>query len=311
MSEGSKTVIYAALAGNLAIAVTKFVAAAITGSSSMLSEGVHSVIDTGNQGLLLYGLSRAKKPADDQHPLGYGRELYFYSFVVAVLIFGLGAGISFYEGYVHITDPEPVESAWIIFTVLGLSAAFEGYAWRKAIKEFSERKGDQGWVEAVVKSKDPSVFVPLLEDTAALAGIFFAALFVALAILFGIPALDGVGSIMVGVVLSIVAVGLAYESKKLIVGEAADPDVRRGIERLAREAEGIVRVNELVTLQQAPDQVIALMSLDYDDGLDGGTIERRTTELRRAIRSEFPIVKRIFVTPADAHGRSPVPESEG
>jgi cation diffusion facilitator family transporter len=307
MAEGSKKVLYAALAGNLAIAATKFVAAAITGSSSMLSEGVHSLVDTGNQGLLLYGLRRAQKPADERHPLGYGRELYFYSFVVAVLIFGIGAGISFYEGVVHIQDPEPIETAWIVFTVLGLSAAFEGAAWRVALKEFAERKGEQGWLEAVIDSKDPSAFVALLEDTAALTGILVAIVFIALAILLDMPVLDGVGSCAIGVVLAVVAVGLAYESKKLLVGEAADPDVRRGIAEMARESEGIVAVNELVTVQQAPDQVVAMMSLDYDDGLDGGTIERVTTKLRREIREAYPEIKRIFVTPADADGPSPAP----
>lgn len=304
MSSGSRKVLYAALAGNLAIAVTKFVAAAITGSSSMLSEGIHSVVDTGNQGLLLYGLRRAQKPADERHPLGYGRELYFYSFVVAVLIFGIGAGVSFYEGIVHIREPAPIESAWITFIVLGLAFAFEGAAWRVALREFAERKGDMGWLEAIVQSKDPSAFVALLEDTAALTGIVLAALFIALAIVLDAPVLDGVGSCLIGLVLAIVAAGLAYESKKLLVGEPADPTIREGIERMAREADGIVAVVELVTVQQAPDQVIAMLTLDYDDDLDGGRIEAVTTRLRREIRDAYPDIHRIFMTPADAHAPS-------
>ncbi|WP_455205924.1 cation diffusion facilitator family transporter, partial [Kaarinaea lacus] len=166
MATGSKKVIYAALAGNSLIAITKFVAASITGSSAMVSEGIHSLVDTGNQGLLLYGLKKAKQPADEHFPFGHGKEIYFWSFVVAILIFALGAGISIYEGISHVLHPKPVIDPFINYIVLGLAILFEGAAWMFAFKEFTTAKGKWGYLEAVQRGKDPTMFVVLFEDSA-------------------------------------------------------------------------------------------------------------------------------------------------
>ncbi|RUY17703.1 cation diffusion facilitator family transporter, partial [Mesorhizobium sp. M7A.F.Ca.US.005.03.2.1] len=202
---GSKKVIYAALAGNLAIALTKFAAAAFTGSSAMLSEGVHSLVDTGNGGLLLYGMHRAARPADRTHPLGHGRELYFWSFIVALLVFALGAGVSFYEGAVHIMAPEPVANAKVNYIVLGLSFLFEGSSWWVALKEFRRQKGRQGWLQAVQSSKDPSVYTVLFEDSAALLGLIVAFAGILAAELLEMPELDGAASIGIGLILGATA----------------------------------------------------------------------------------------------------------
>ncbi|RUT98082.1 cation diffusion facilitator family transporter, partial [Mesorhizobium sp. M7A.T.Ca.TU.009.01.3.2] len=195
---GSKKVIFAALAGNFAIALTKFAAAAFTGSSAMLSEGVHSLVDTGNGGLLLYGMHRAARPADRTHPLGHGRELYFWSFIVALLVFALGAGVSFYEGVIHMMAPEPVANAEVTYIVLGLSFLFEGSSWWVALKEFRQQKGKQGWLRAVQSSKDPSVYTVLFEDSAALLGLIVAFAGILAAEVLEMPELDGAASIGIG-----------------------------------------------------------------------------------------------------------------
>ena len=221
---GSKKVIYAALAGNLLIAATKFTAAFFTGSSAMLSEGVHSLVDTGNGGLLLFGLHRAGRPPDRTHPFGHGRELYFWSFVVAILVFALGAGVSFYEGVAHIRHPEPASNVAVNYVVLGLSMVFEGGAWLIALKEFRRSKGRMGYYEAIRKSKDPSVFTVLFEDSAALLGLVIALVAITAAHLMEMPVLDGVGSIGIGLVLAATATLLARECKGLLMGEAASPD---------------------------------------------------------------------------------------
>ncbi len=203
---GSKRVIYAALAGNLAIALTKFAAAFFTGSSAMLSEGVHSLVDTGNGALLLYGMHRAARPADRTHPLGHGRELYFWSFIVALLVFALGAGVSLYEGIIHILAPVPVVNAKVNYIVLGLSFLFEGSSWLVALKEFRRQKGRQGWFQAVRSSKDPSVYTVLFEDSAAMLGLIVAFVSIAASELLGMPELDGVGSIGIAIILGATAI---------------------------------------------------------------------------------------------------------
>jgi cation diffusion facilitator family transporter len=230
---GSKTVIYAALAGNLAIALTKFAAAFFTGSSAMLSEGVHSLVDTGNGGLLLYGMHRAARPADRTHPLGHGRELYFWSFIVALLVFALGAGVSLYEGIVHIMAPEPVANVKVNYVVLGLSFLFEGTSWMVALKEFRREKGKQGWLQAVQSSKDPSVYTVLFEDSAALLGLIVAFAGILAAQLLDMPELDGAASIGIALILGATAIFLARESKGLLIGEPASPEVQKKVLAIA------------------------------------------------------------------------------
>ena len=202
MASSSKKVIYAALIGNALIAITKFGASVFTGSSAMLAEGIHSLVDTGNQGLLLYGLHKAKKPADEKFPFGHGKEVYFWSFVVAILIFALGAGISLYEGVVHVLDPEPVTNPLINYVVLGLALIFEGGAWFFAFKEFSRTKGKWSYVQAVQRGKDPTIFMVLFEDSAAVLGLIVAFLGIWLGQLTGIAYLDGLATVIIGLINS-------------------------------------------------------------------------------------------------------------
>ncbi|MGI9451618.1 MAG: cation diffusion facilitator family transporter, partial [Geminicoccaceae bacterium] len=218
-ASSSKTVIYAALIGNGLIAITKFIAAAFTGSAAMLSEAVHSVVDTGNQGLLLYGIKRSNRPPDDRHPFGYGMELYFWAFVVAILIFAGGAGISIYHGVEKILHPHPVENAYVNYIVLALAMVFEAFAWWVAFRAFQVAKGKLGYFEAVRRSKDPALFTVLFEDSAAMLGLIVAMVGIALGQWLDMPILDGVASVLIGVILAVTAALLAYEAKGLLIGE--------------------------------------------------------------------------------------------
>lgn len=294
---GSKTVIYAALVGNTAIALTKFAAALYTGSSAMLSEGVHSLVDTGNGGLLLYGLHRAARPADITHPFGHGRELYFWSFIVALLVFALGAGISFYEGVMHILEPELSSDPVVNYVVLGFSMLFEGYSWKVALKEFRSVKGKLGYVAAVRQSKDPSVFTVLFEDTAALLGLLVAFLGILGSQLLGIPELDGVASIGIAVILGATAVFLARESKGLLIGEAALPEVQESILAIAERDPEVVRVNGVVTVHIGPEQIVAALSVEFRDQISVPQVEASISRIEAALRAERGDIAGIFVKP--------------
>lgn len=291
----SKKVIYAALAGNSLIAVTKFAATAVTGSSAMLSEAIHSVVDTGNQCLLLYGLRRAGRPADATHPFGYGMELYFWTFVVAILIFAVGAGISIYEGIVKLASPHPISNAYINYIVLGIAMVFEAGAWWVAFKEFQRSKGALGYLAAVRASKDPTVFTVLFEDSAAMLGLMAAFAGILLGEIYGIPELDGVASIVIGLILGATAVLLAFESKGLLIGEGAGPAVVTGIEQIVSGKAGIERVNELLTMHLGPQDVLLTLSLDFKDNLSSGQVESAISELETAIKSAFPEITRVFI----------------
>ena len=293
----SKIVVYAALVGNALIAVTKFVAASLTGSSAMLSEGVHSLVDTGNEVLLLYGLHRAGKAPDHSHPFGYGRELYFWSFVVAVLIFALGAGVSLYEGIMHMLDPEPIENPTINYVVLGLSILFEGGSWYVALRAFRKEKGALGYIEAIKQSKDPTTFTVLVEDTVALLGLFLALGGVYAAHALQMPMLDGLASVMIGILLAMTALFLARESKNLLVGESALPQVQSAIERAASADRAIRTVNGVVTSQMGAHQVIAAISAEFEDHLSTPEIEACIARVEERVRESNPDVVAVFVKP--------------
>jgi len=297
---GSKTVIYAALAGNFLIAATKFVAAWFTGSSAMLSEGVHSLVDTGNGGLLLYGLHRAAKPADRNHPLGHGREIYFWSFVVALLVFALGAGVSFYEGVTHIQNPEEIRNPTVNFVVLGLSILFEGSSWLVALREFRKTKGNAGYLEAVRKSKDPSVFSVLFEDSAALLGLIIAIAGVAGAYILRMPELDGVASIGISLVLAGTAIFLARETKGLLMGEPASPEVQARVLAIAQAEPAVSRVNDLLTVHMGPSQIVVGLSAEFEDRLTTPEIEACIERLAATLRKEVPEIIAVFTTPQAA-----------
>ena len=293
--QSSKKVIFAALLGNTLIAVSKFVASFFTGSAAMLSEAVHSVVDTGNQGLLLYGLKRSQKPADDQHPFGYGMELYFWTFVVAILIFGLGAGISFYEGFARLQHPEPVTNPIVNYIVLLIAFGFEMGAWWIAVKEFAIEKGTKGLLEAVRSSKNPTVFTVLFEDTAAMLGLLVAFLGILLGDIYHNPIFDGVASLLIGIILSLTAGLLAYECKGLLIGESAAGTIVNEIGRVINAQEGVLSVNELLTMHMGPQDVLLNLSIDFTDDLTSDEVEAIISELECEIKEKFPEVKRVFI----------------
>ena len=291
----SKKAIYAALAGNSLIAITKFGAAAYTGSSAMFSEAVHSLVDTGNQGLLLYGMKRAKRPADKSHPFGYGMELYFWSFVVAILIFGLGAGISFYEGIHKIQEPEVVSKPMINYIVLALAMVFEGFACMVAYKEFKKTQGKLDLIAAVRRSKDPTLFTVLFEDTAAMLGLVVAMVGIFLAQALNMPVLDGVASVLIGCILAATAALLAIECKGLLVGEAASERVVSGIQAILTSSPHILNVNEVLTVHFGPKDILLNVSLDFKDQMSSAQVEEAVTHMESKIKGTYPEVKRVFI----------------
>ena len=295
MASGSKTVIFAALIGNSLISITKFIAAAMTGSSAMLSEGIHSLVDTGNQVLLLHGLKQAKKPADEHFPFGHGKEVYFWSFIVAILIFALGGGISIYEGIAHVRHPEPITNPMINYIVLGLAIIFEGAAWYFAFREFSRVKGKWGYLEAIKRAKDPSIFVVLFEDSAAMLGLVVAMAGIMLSEHTGILYFDGIASIIIGFILVGTAIWLAYETKGLLIGESANRHVVKGIKEIMQTNELVEHVNEVLTMHMGPDFVLANISVDFHDANQVGELESVINSLSQTIKQQYPQIKRIFI----------------
>lgn len=286
-----------AFGANLGIAVAKFVAAAFTGSSAMLTEGIHSVVDSLNQLLLLWGRRQSRKPPDRQHPFGYGRELYFWSFVVAVLVFALGAGVSVYEGVIHIMEPEHAVSPYVAYAVLAFAFLLEGGSTLAAYREFRAAKGSLGWVEAVRRSKDPPAFIVLLENGAAMAGILVAAAGVALAQVTHNPFFDGAASVLIGLILGVTALVLAVESKALLIGEAADPELVDSIRTAAQQETGIVGVGHIMSVHISPDQIMVVMSADFEDAITAGEAEQIIARIEARVEEHWPAVKRLYIRP--------------
>ena len=295
MTSGPKKVIYAALLGNSAIAVIKFVAASMTGSSAMLSEAVHSVVDTCNQILLLHGLRRARRPPDAEFPFGHGKEIYFWSFVVALSVFAVGAGVSIYEGVVHILHPRPIEDPTVSYVVLGVAMVFEGAAWLFAWREFSRARGTLGVFEAVRRGKDPSLFVVLFEDSAAMLGLVVAFAGIALSHATGLAWIDGAAAVVIGLILAATAAWLAFETKSLLIGEAAGKEVRAEIRRIATGRPGVLRLNEVLTMHMGPDFVLVNLSVEFRDGESTETIEEAVATIDAQIKAALPEVQRVFI----------------
>lgn len=294
-SHASKKVIYAALAGNFGIAVVKAGAAAFTGSAAMLSEAIHSLVDTGNQWLMLLGLSRAARPADEQHPFGYGRELYFWVFIVALLIFAGGGAVSVLEGIDKLFHPAPMHGVWLNIFVLGIALILEAGSFFVAANEFRHQKGEIGWIEAMRRSKDPTVFAVLLEDAAALAGLLVALVGILAADALQAPIIDALTCIVIGFILFGVAFFLAYESKALLIGEAASPELVYEIRFLAERIPGVQSVNEILTQHLGPQDVLVNLSVDFADSQTAGSVERAVSSLEAEIKYAFPQVTRIFI----------------
>ncbi|SEK06618.1 cation diffusion facilitator family transporter [Sphingobium sp. AP50] len=301
-------VLYGALFANVGIAIAKFVAGAISGSSSMLTEGVHSLVDSGNQVLLLYGQAKAKRPADANHPFGYGRELYFWAFVVAILIFAVGAGVSIYEGWLHIAEPEPLRDPTINYVVLGVAGLLEGTSWAIAVREFNGKRGASSWWESIRRSKDPAGFIVLFEDSAALIGLGIAGVGVWASHHYADPRIDGVASIAIGLILAGVAVLLAREAKGLLIGESADPAIIAAVWAILDQRPQISAVNHVRTIHSAPDAVFVAISADFIDDLPIGEAESLIEDIEREMKARVPELASIYIRPekrADAILQSP------
>ncbi len=292
----SNLVLIAAVAANSAIAISKFIVASMTGSSSMLSEAIHSVVDTGNGLLMIMGVHRSRRPPDRLHPFGYGREIYFWSLIVAISIFGIGGGMSVYEGIRHLMHPEEMKEPLWNYVVLGVAAAFEGTSWGIALKEFlAKKKPDEGIFEKIHRSKDPTVFIILFEDTAALVGIGIAFLAVFLGHRFGNPYFDGAGSILIGLVLAAVALLLAMESKGLLLGEAATLEQVEEIHRIIESDPDVRRSSDALTMHLGPDEVLLNVNIEFRDGMKFENLETAVDRIEASIRKDHPEVSRIFI----------------
>jgi cation diffusion facilitator family transporter len=302
----SAVVVYAALAANALIAVTKFGAAAFTGSAAMLSEGIHSLVDTGNQFLLLYGLNRAKKPATSSHQFGHGLQLYVWSFLVAIVIFGFGACLSVAQGVAKIRAPEPIEHPVVNYVVLGAAMVFETAGWLVAFRHLREEFRGKNVFASAGLSKDPTVFTVLFEDSAALAGLLVAFVGLVLAQLLRMPVLDGVASVVIGLVLAVTAWLLVRETQSLLTGEAVDPAVREDIERIVRAEPAVERLNEILTMHFGPSDVLVLLSVDFTDTVPAGEVETTVTRIERTVKGAHPEVTRVFVEAQsfEAHQRT-------
>lgn len=309
MAGSSKKAIYAALIGNAMIAVTKFAAAVHTGSSAMLSEGIHSLVDTGNQVLLLYGMKRAKIPASPAFPFGHGKEIYFWSFVVAMLIFALGGTISIYKGWTHLTHPTTIDNLIVNYAVLGFALVFEGAALWVAFKEFNLSRGSRGIIRAITGGKDPTLFVVIFEDSAALLGLLIALGGLLLFQLTGNPVFDALASIGIGVVLVLTAMILAAESKSLLIGESADPEVVAKIRAILEADNRVLSVNEVATLHMGPEFIVVTISAGFINSLPGGQIETAVTGFTRQIKATDPRIRRVFIEAESREEHHQPPES--
>ena len=294
-AKSSKKAIYAALAGNGMIALTKFFASAYTGSSAMFSEAIHSVVDTGNQILLLYGIKRSERPADKTHPFGYGMEVYFWSFVVAILLFGLGSGVSIYEGISKIQNPHPVTNPFVNYIVIGFAIIFETIAFSVAYSELRKTKGSQSLIKAIRTSKDPTIFTVLFEDFAALLGLMVAGLAIYLGEVLNLPILDGIASVIIGLILALTASLLAFECKGLLCGEAANDQIVAGIEDIVKGETDVLYINEILTMHLGPQDILLNISLDFKDAMSSGNVQTTISELETSIKSKFPEIKRVFI----------------
>jgi cation diffusion facilitator family transporter len=294
MASESKTAIVAAILGNLAIAVTKFIAAAFSGSSAMLSEGIHSLVDTGDGGLLLLGIHKSRKAPDLAHPFGHGKELYFWSLIVAIAIFALGCGMSLYEGVRHIIHPEPLSNPFWNYVVLGFAFVFEGISWVFGWKVFRKGKGKQGILEAIHKSKDPATFMVFFEDSAALLGLVIAFCGVFLGHQLNNPYLDGLASIMIGLVLGLMSFFLAYESKGLLIGEGVESETLRSIRALVEADPAVEHVRSLLTMYFGPHEIMLTIEVKFRDELSAVGVRATVARLQKSVRKEHPDITRIF-----------------
>jgi cation diffusion facilitator family transporter len=297
MSAGGGTkAIIAALLANAGIAVAKFAGFLVTGSSSMLAESVHSLADTSNQGLLLLGQKTSQRAADREHPFGYGRDRYFYSFIVALMLFSLGSAFALYEGIHKVQDPKPLESPIVAVVILVLAIALEGYSFRTAITESRTLKGDSTWWQFIRQSRTPELPVVLLEDAGALLGLVFALVGVGLSVITGDPVWDGVGTILIGLLLGIIAVILIVEMKSLLIGEGATPaELATIVDELA--AGRVERVIHIRTQYLGPDELLVAAKIALSPGLATEDVARAIDDAELRVRSKVPAARLIYLEP--------------
>jgi len=307
----SKVAIYGAIGANVAIAITKFVVAGITGSSAMLSEGIHSAVDTFNGVLLLVGLKLSKRPATPEHPFGHGKELYFWSLIVAVLIFGLGGGVSFYEGIQHIRAPEPMRDPTWNYVVLAAAFVFEGTSFLIALKQFrAQAKGTPFW-QALDRSKDPTTYTVLAEDSAALMGLLVAALGIYLGHALDMPVLDGVASVVIGVLLAGVAVLLIAQARGLLIGEGIRPETARAIRAIALEQTSVEDVGHVLSMYIGADEALVIVDVNFKDDISTGEAGDAIAAIETEVRARFPTIRRIFIEATEAPQAGAAPAKDG
>jgi cation diffusion facilitator family transporter len=294
VAQEAKTAVVAAIFGNLAIAITKFFAAAFSGSSAMLSEAIHSLVDTGNGALILLGIRKSRKPPDIEHPFGHGRELYFWTLMVGVFIFGVGGGMSLYEGITHLSHATPIENAKLNYIVLGVSAVFEGTSWYYGWRAFSKERRGRGILQVIHTTKDPTSFSVLLEDSAALLGLVIAMLGIFLSQALNQPYFDGGASIVIGLLLCAIAVVMVYESKGLLIGEGVDRQTLKDLRKIVEENRDVAHVQHLHTIYQSPDTVLLVIELRFNDSIFAVDVRAAVRRIEADIQKGYPEIKYVF-----------------
>jgi len=303
----SKVAVYGAIAANVAIATTKFIVAGVSGSSAMLSEGIHSTVDTGNGVLLLIGMHLSQRKPSIEHPFGHGKELYFWSLIVAVLIFGVGGGVSAYEGILHMLHPEPLQDAFWSYVVLAAAAVFEGASFTIAARQFWKEKGDTPLWTALRRSKDPSTYTVLAEDSAALAGLVAAALGVWASHALELPAIDGAASIVIGLLLACVAVLLIREARGLLIGEGIRPETAKAVRKLVLETDGVREAGWPLSMYIGPEEVLLTLDAAFDPKMPAGDVASAVRRIEEKIRQRYPLIKRIYIESAGTAHASTLP----
>jgi cation diffusion facilitator family transporter len=296
----SNSSIYGALIANGLIAITKFAAAFFSGSYAMLSEGIHILVDNSNELLLLLGIKRSKRPPDKKHPFGYGPELYFWSLIVSVLIFGLGGGMSIYEGITHIGNPKPITDPFWSYLVLGSAFIFETISIIISVKGFLKNSHHQGnFFQKLRASKDPGFFLVIYEDAADIAGLLIAFAGIVLSTWLGNPLIDGITSILIGIVLTIIAIVMIIETRNLLIGESAGAELVQDTEKLIQQDEDVLQVQTPLTMQLSPDEVLLALNLQFKKDLSGTEIVSTIARLEKKIKEKFPQVKQIYIEAAN------------
>jgi len=295
MAEESKRAVVAGFVGNLLITISKFVAAALSGSAAMLAEAIHSIIDTGNGALMLWGMRASRKPPDQDHPFGYGHELYFWSLLVGMIVFGLGGGMSVVSGVFHILNPRAPENVGLSYGVIAIAAVFEGASWYFGLKAFSKERRGRGIVETIKRTKDPTSFSVLLEDSAAIAGLALAFLGIFLSVRLDAPWLDGAASVAIGVLLCAVAWVMVYESKGLLVGEGVEKKTLERVRAIVKGDKDVVALDKLLTLYLSPNELLVAAEVRFRSEMTVEELRVAIARVREAIQGEYPRVKRFFI----------------